>query len=90
MSVLSVLACRLRPRANAVSAGSARCTMIPAAASSSAMYRPPGARLHRERDILAAREPRQPGPLVHPVGRADLAAPHLPDLGVEVVVQTIS
>ncbi len=40
-SVLSVLACRLRPRANAVSAGSARCAAIPAAASSSATYRHP-------------------------------------------------
>ena len=40
-SVLSVLACRLRPRANAVSAGSARCAVIPAAASSSATYRQP-------------------------------------------------
>ena len=40
-SVLSVLACRLRPRANAVSAGSARCTPIPAAASSAATYRHP-------------------------------------------------
>jgi hypothetical protein len=46
---------------------------------------PPGAPLHRERDILAAVEPRQPGPQVHPVGRADLAAPHLPGAGVEIV-----
>jgi len=46
---------------------------------------PAGARLHRERDILAAGEPGQPGPQVRPVRRADLAAPHLPGLGVEVV-----
>ena len=46
---------------------------------------PPGAPLDRERDILAAVEPRQPGPQVRPVGRADLAAPHLPGHGVEVV-----
>ena len=46
---------------------------------------PPGAPLDRERDILAAVEPRQPGPQVLPVGRADLAAAHLPGLGVEVV-----
>ena len=38
---LSVLACRLRPRSVAVSAGSARCTAIPAAASSPATYRHP-------------------------------------------------
>ena len=29
--------------------------------------------------------PRQPGAGVGPIGRADLAAPHLPGLGVEVV-----
>ena len=40
-SVLSVLACRLRPRAAAVSAGSATCAATPAAASSSATYRHP-------------------------------------------------
>ena len=40
-SVLSVLACRLRPRSAAVSAGSPRCAAIPAAASSSATYRQP-------------------------------------------------
>jgi len=38
-----------------------------------------------ERHVLAAGEPRQPGPQVRPVRRADLAAPHLPGLGVEVV-----
>src|ERR1700730_3426173 len=82
-SVLSVLACRLRPRAKAVSAGSARCAAIPAAASSSVP--PPGAPLDRERDILAAGDPRQPGAQVLPVGRGDLAAPHLPGHSVEVV-----
>jgi hypothetical protein len=46
---------------------------------------PPGAPLDRERDILDAGEPRQPGPQVHPVGRADLPALHLPGLGVEAV-----
>src|SRR6516164_2894831 len=46
---------------------------------------PPGAPLHRERDAIAAAEPGQPGPQVHPVGRADLPALHLPGLGVEVV-----
>jgi hypothetical protein len=40
-SVLSVLACRLRPRAKAVSAGSATCAATPPAASSSATYRQP-------------------------------------------------
>ena len=40
-SVLSVFACRLRPRAKAVSAGSATCAVTPAAASSSATYRHP-------------------------------------------------
>jgi hypothetical protein len=46
---------------------------------------PPGARLHRERDILAAGEPAQPGPQMRPVRRADLAALHLPGHGVEIV-----
>ena len=46
---------------------------------------PPGASLDRERGILAAGEPRQPGPQVLPVGRGDLAAPHLAGLGVGVV-----
>jgi hypothetical protein len=40
-SVRSVLACRLRPRTNAVPAGSARCTVMPTAASSSATHRHP-------------------------------------------------
>src|SRR5271155_4331045 len=46
---------------------------------------PSGAPLHRERDVIAAAEPGQPGPQVQPVGRADLPALHLPGLGVEVV-----
>ena len=46
---------------------------------------PPGAPLDRERDVLAVGEPGQPGPQVHPVGRGDLAALHLPGLAVEVV-----
>jgi transposase len=40
---------------------------------------------HDLRREHTAAEPRQPGPLVHPVRRGDLAAPHLPGLGVEVV-----
>jgi len=46
---------------------------------------PPGAPLDRERGILTAGEPGQPGPQVHPVRRADLPALHLPAHGVEVV-----
>jgi hypothetical protein len=46
---------------------------------------PPGAPLDRERDVTAAGEPGQPGPQVLPVRRADLAAPHLPGGGIEVV-----
>jgi hypothetical protein len=46
---------------------------------------PPGARLHRERHVIAAGEPGQPGPQVHPVSRADLAAAHLPGARVKVV-----
>jgi hypothetical protein len=46
---------------------------------------PPGTPLDRERGILAAGEPRQPGPQMLPVGRADLPALDLPGLGVEVV-----
>ena len=51
---------------------------------------PPGAPLHRERDVLTAGEPGQPGPQVLPVGRADLAAAHLPGHGVEVVESDLS
>jgi len=46
---------------------------------------PPGAPLDRERDVLAAGEPGQPGAQVRPVGRGDLTALHLPGHGVEVV-----
>src|SRR5271157_3157331 len=46
---------------------------------------PPGTPLDRERGILTAGEPRQPGPQVLPVSRADLAAPYLPGHGIEVV-----
>jgi hypothetical protein len=46
---------------------------------------PPGAPLHRERDVVTAGEPDQPGPQVRPVGRGDLAALHLPGHGVEIV-----
>jgi hypothetical protein len=46
---------------------------------------PPGAPLHRERDVPGAVEPRQPGAQVFPVSWRDLAALHLPGAGVEVV-----
>jgi hypothetical protein len=46
---------------------------------------PPGAPLHRERDVIAASEPRQPGPQVDAVGRRDLATPNLPGHGVQIV-----
>ena len=46
---------------------------------------PSGAPLDRERGVLAAGEPGQPGPQVLPVGRADLAALHLPGHGAGVV-----
>ena len=46
---------------------------------------PAGAPLQRKRDVVPAGEPRQPGPQVRPVGRGDLAALHLPGLGIEVV-----
>jgi len=46
---------------------------------------PSGAPLDRERGILAAGEPGQPAAQVRPVGRADLAALHLPGPGVQVV-----
>jgi len=46
---------------------------------------PPGAPLQRERDVVAAGEPREPGAQVFPVGRADLAAPDLPGHGAGVV-----
>jgi hypothetical protein len=46
---------------------------------------PAGAPLQRERHVLAAGEPHQPGPQVRPVGRGDLAALHLPGRGVQIV-----
>jgi hypothetical protein len=46
---------------------------------------PPGAPLGRERDVIAAGEPGQPGPQVLPAGRADLATAHLPGHGAGVV-----
>jgi hypothetical protein len=46
---------------------------------------PPGAALHRERDVVTAGEPGEPGAQVRAVGRGDLAAPDLPGRGVEVV-----
>jgi hypothetical protein len=46
---------------------------------------PPPASLHRERDVIAASKPRQPAAQVRPVGRGDLAAPHPPGHGVEIV-----
>ena len=46
---------------------------------------PAGAPLQRERDVAAAGEPRQPRAQVRAVGRGDLAALHLPGLGVQVV-----
>lgn len=35
--------------------------------------------------MVAAGEPRQPGPQVRPVSRGDLAAPDLPGHGVQIV-----
>jgi hypothetical protein len=46
---------------------------------------PAGAPLQRERHVVAAGEPRQPGPQVRPVGRGDLAALHLPGHRVQIV-----
>jgi hypothetical protein len=43
---------------------------------------PARAPLQRERHVLAAGEPHQPGAQVLPVGRGDLAAAYLPGLGV--------
>jgi hypothetical protein len=51
---------------------------------------PPGAPLDRERHILNAGEPGQPGPQVLPVSRGDLPALHLPGHGVEVVEGDLS
>jgi hypothetical protein len=46
---------------------------------------PPCAPLGRERDVISASEPRQPGTQMRSVGRGDLAAPNLPGHGVEIV-----
>jgi hypothetical protein len=46
---------------------------------------PAGAPLQRERNIIPAGEPRQPGPQVHTVSRSNLAPLHLPRRGVQVV-----
>jgi hypothetical protein len=46
---------------------------------------PARAPLQRERDVITAGEPRQPGTQVLPVGRGDLPAAHLRGHGVEVV-----
>jgi hypothetical protein len=51
---------------------------------------PARAPLHRERDVALAGEPGQPGPQVLPVGRGDLAAPHLPGHRVEIVENVLS
>ena len=82
-SVLSWRAARGRGRRRC-RPGSAACTVMPAAASSSAAYRHPVRPSTRERDVIAAVEPRQPGPQVHPVRRADLPAPRLPGHGAGV------
>jgi len=46
---------------------------------------PAGAPLQRERDVIAAGEPRPPGPQVRPVGRGDPAPLHLTRHGVQVI-----
>jgi hypothetical protein len=46
---------------------------------------PPGAPLRRERHVVTAGEPRQPGAQVLPVGRGDLPARHLPGHRIEIV-----
>jgi len=46
---------------------------------------PAGTALQRERGIVPAGEPGQPGPQVRPVGRGDLAPPDLPGGGVQIV-----
>jgi hypothetical protein len=46
---------------------------------------PAGASLKRERDVIAADEPRQPRTQVRPVGRGDLATLDLPRRSVQVV-----
>jgi hypothetical protein len=51
---------------------------------------PARAPLHRERDVLTAGEPGQPGPQMLPAGRADLPAAHLPCPGAGVVESDLS
>jgi hypothetical protein len=46
---------------------------------------PPGTPLYRERHLVTAGEPGQPGPHVRPVRRGDLPALDLPGHGVETV-----
>ena len=41
--------------------------------------------LQRERDVVTADEPRQPGTRVRAVGRRDLAVPALGSHGVEII-----
>ena len=84
-SALSVLARFLRPRAAAVSAGSARCACTPARASSAATYRHPVHASNANARIGDAFEPFQPGPQMPPVGRRDLTAHHLPGRQVDIV-----
>jgi hypothetical protein len=45
---------------------------------------PAGALPQRERHVIAAGEPRQPGPQMHPLSRGNLAALHLPRRGVQI------
>ena len=40
---------------------------------------------HRERNVVTASEPCQPGAQMLPAGRRDLATPHLPGHSVEIV-----
>ncbi len=82
VSVLSVLACRFFPRSAAVSAGSARCGLTPAATSSSTTRRQPvqppaRAPPHRDRrsgPATAADAPGQPGSPGRAAARRSAAA----------------
>jgi len=51
---------------------------------------PPGAALHRERHIITASEPRQPGAQRLPARRVDPAPPDLPGHSVEIVKGDLS
>ena len=76
------------PLAAAGGSGAGRLTEVrgdPGCSQLLADIPPPSASLHRERGIVPAREPGQPGPQVLPVGRGDLAALDLPGHGVEIV-----